>query len=154
MHISRNGIKYKIVIFLYVFLVFLHLVLRTRGLLAFPLGRFMQFGINIIPFKDFAPFLIQQGAFKIAGKIAYYFIYALPIAEYVRPFLDRNRLFIAYSLFTILLEEMLNLLFSGQYSVIFDMNNIMLYLVGLAIGYGTFQAVIFVSAKIKVKNKR
>lgn len=69
-------------------------------------------------------------------------------------FLDRNRLFIAYSLFTILLEEMLNLLFSGQYSVIFDMNNIMLYLVGLAIGYGTFQAVIFVSAKIKVKNKR
>ena len=49
---------------------------------------------------------------------------------------------------------MLNLLFSGQYSVIFDMNNIMLYLVGLAIGYGTFQAVIFVSAKIKVKNKR
>ena len=99
MHISRNGIKYKIVIFLYVFLVFLHLVLRTRGLLAFPLGRFMQFGINIIPFKDFAPFLIQQGAFKIAGKIAYYFIYALLIAEYVRPFF-RSKPFV-YCLFSI-----------------------------------------------------
>ena len=60
----------------------------------------------------------------------------------------RNRLFIAGSLFTIVFEEVLNRLCNGG-AVIIDMNNIVLYICGLALGYIVARLGAYLLSRIK-----
>ena len=144
--------RYKIIgVVILVLLVLIHLCLRIGWwLVGLPVDQREQwYGFNWIPFAGFIDFLKQQGAFKIVGKVVYYAVYGILFSLLLqnRPHLVRN--FALVSLFTIVLEEALFLLLDRDTIVVFDMNNIVLYLCGLVIGFAMYQ--LFMCCRKKIK---
>lgn len=148
---NQRKLRYdRLLLIVYAVMILVHLYLRTHGRLVFPFTRssHLPIGVNLIPFAGLEAFIMQQGAFKLAGKILWYVGYAVIIYAYVKPFMLRNRLFIAGSLFTIVFEEVLNRLCNGG-AVIIDMNNIVLYICGLALGYIVARLGAYLLSRIK-----
>ena len=131
------GMTYKkrkiILIIIYVLFLFIHLWLRTMQCLGLPPFEYRIFSCNWIPFFDFFDFLQQQGCIIAIGKILFYFVLGMLILLIMYHTQNKKRNFWFIAISTIILEELLNLTFNSSIVVVFNINNIILYLIGLLV---------------------
>lgn len=122
-------------ILLYIFCLLIHFFARTRRLFGIPPFDNRIISYNWIPFWNFGEFIQQQGYIIAIGKILFYLVLGIDILLIIYQTKNRKKKFWFVAISTIILEELLNLTFCSARVVVFNINNVILYLTGLLVAY-------------------
>ena len=136
-----------VMITVYILLILAHFYLRSQRMIWIPFLtiRDQLFGVNLIPFFGFSEYIQFQLPFIGLMKIGFYAVISAPLLFFSDRFQHKTAAFWCLSAATIALESLLRLIFQNG-AVIFEINNLLLYGIGLLLGRW-----IFLSIRKKIK---
>ena len=131
-----------VMITVYILLILVHFYLRSQGIIWIPFlwDRDQHFGVNFIPFFRFSEYLRFQLPFIGLMKIGLSAVMSAPLLFFSDRFQHKTAAFWLLTAATIALESILRLIFQNG-AVIFEINNLLLYGIGLLLGRWIFLSI-------------